>query len=124
MKKYQFAAIFCAALLFSLAGCVHVAYAPASPAQQFAPTDSVRLFRNYPEAVHTVIGSYRASGNSEKKILEKLVEEAKKIGAHALVVKPPEIRENQYTSEMRTEFKSREVIVEAIAIRFEQLQGK
>lgn len=124
MKRFLPAAAFCAATLILLSGCVHVKYTPAGAQQNYKSTDQVRLIRNYPDAAHTVIGSYRASGGSEQKILERLVQEAKKIGAHALVVKPPEVRTSQYTSEMRTEFSSREVVVEAIAIRFEQLDGK
>ncbi|MFH1071361.1 MAG: hypothetical protein V1794_17215 [Candidatus Glassbacteria bacterium] len=124
MKAAKFLAALMAFLLVVLAGCVHMTYTPASSGQKYDPTDQVRLLRNYPDTPHTVIGSYRATGESESKILKKLVAEAKKVGANALVVKPPEVRSNSYTSEMRTEFTRREVVVEAIAIRFNQPEGK
>jgi hypothetical protein len=94
-----------------------VQFQPANPSVSYEPTDSVIVFRGLPDGDYINIGTIRVVGRDRDDLLKDIRDRARKIGAHAVAVKPPAVRTNAYVSERRQEFGKVEYIMEAEALR-------
>ncbi len=117
MDKY-IAGLVLAVLLISGAACTKASFRPLDPARSYEPTRELQMFRNYPDVPYEEIGTIRAVGPNKAKLLKSIRKRAMKIGAQAIVVKPPAARSNEYVSQRRREFAKEEYIMEAVALRF------
>ena len=108
-------------LLVSGAACTKATFRPLDPAaaHSYEPVGEVKVFRNYPDVPYKELGTLRAVGPNKAKLLKSIIKRAKKVGAQAIVVKPPAERTNEYVSQRRSEFSKVEYIMEAVALRFQ-----
>jgi len=125
MKKPLFVLYLSAAVwMLLVAGCVKTGYYPAKGAEKYPPTRDLVVLKYYPDQPYIVIGTLRARGISQEKILAALREKAMKYGAEGIIVKPGTEIGNEYVSERRSEFKNSELLVEAIAFRYKKLDQR
>lgn len=117
---YRYAAGFAVVVvLVAVSACTKANFHPVNPSISYSPTEQVRVFRNYPDTAYYEIGTIRVVGPDKDKLAERVREEARKVGAQAVVVKPAAVRSNAYTSQQQgTRFAKVEYIMEAVALRF------
>ena len=121
MRKTMFVSCLAAMIwLTAASGCVKTSYTPAKGAESYAPTKDLVVLTYYPEQPYIVIGTLRARGVSQEKILAELRKQALRKGAEGIIVKPAAEVGNEYASERRSEFKKSELLVEAIAFRYKK----
>lgn len=121
MKKPLFVLYLSAAVwMLTVAGCVKISYYPTKGVEKYPPTRDLVVLKYYPDQPYIVIGTLRARGVSQEKILALLREKAMLYGAEGIIVKPAAEVGNEYVSERRSEFKNIELLVEAIAFRYKK----
>jgi hypothetical protein len=110
--------------ILTLSGCVTTKYFPVKGAKTYPPTDSVAVFRSYPDRPYEVLGVVSATSPEKWRLIAKLKEKAMAIGADALVMKSTKEITQEYTSERKTEFSTSRTRYEAVAIKFKTQEGK
>ncbi|MBW7998131.1 MAG: hypothetical protein FVQ81_16495 [Candidatus Glassbacteria bacterium] len=120
MTRHALMAIVIAGVaLAAVAACTKTNFRPVDPTRIYESTESLRMFRNFPDVPYIEIGTLRAVGPNKDKLLKSIRKRAMKIGAQAIVVKPTAERSNEYVSRQRgSEFSKVEYIMEAVALRF------
>lgn len=98
--------------------CTKAEFRPAAGMEKYPPTESLVVFRTIPDREYIELGDIIVRGNDTGKMLERIKSEAMARGAQAIILTPAGVESRQMTSERRTEFTTSQVIMRAIAIRF------
>ncbi|HUU29663.1 MAG TPA: hypothetical protein VM123_17815 [archaeon] len=105
--------------IIMISACVKSEYVPYGDLKEtFAPTDSVLVYRDYPDQPYVIIGIVTATGINQGKLFSRLKKEAMSVGANAIIMKRMQELTQEYASERRSEFSTRKLRLEAVAIRF------